>query len=97
MVLITGQRQYLSPDGPFGNISPPFTPAWVEGPSAIRIADDYVVYFDCYRQHHYGAVRSRNLKDWEDITSRIGFPNGTRHGTVLQVPKSVVGRLSEAR
>jgi len=86
-----------SPEGPFGDISAPFTPAWVEGPSAIRIGDNYLVYFDCYRQHHYGAVRSRNLKDWEDVTSLLTFPKGTRHGTVLQVPKLVVDKLSEAQ
>lgn len=85
------------PEGPFGEVSAPFTPSWVEGPSAIRIGDDYVVYFDCYRDHHYGAIRSRNLKDWEDITSRVSFPQGTRHGTVLQVPKSVIAKLSEAQ
>jgi beta-xylosidase len=85
------------PKGPFGEVSAPFTPSWVEGPSAIRIGDDYVVYFDCYRDHHYGAIRSRNLKDWEDITSRVSFPQGTRHGTVLQVPKSVIAKLSEAQ
>lgn len=86
-----------SPEGPFDDISAPFTPSWVEGPSAIRIGDDYVVYFDCYTQHRYGAMRSRNLKDWEDITSQISFPKGVRHGTVLQVPKLVVDKLSEAQ
>jgi hypothetical protein len=86
-----------SPAGPFGDIAPPFTPAWVEGPSAIRIGDDFIVYFDCYREGHYGAVRSRNLQDWEDVTSRISFPKGVRHGTVLRVPKAVVAKLCEVR
>ncbi len=86
-----------SPEGPFGAASAPFTSSWVEGPSAIRIGDEYVVFFDCYTKGHYGAARSRNLKDWEDITSRVSFPQGTRHGTVLRVPKSVVDKLSEAR
>jgi hypothetical protein len=81
------------PEGPFGSLSPPFTPDWVEGPSAIRIQDEYLVYFDCYRQHRYGAVRSRNLQDWEDVSSRISFPKGARHGTVLEVPESVVDGL----
>ncbi len=85
------------PEGPFGAVSALFTPSWVEGPSAICIGDDYVVYFDCYTKGCYGAVRSRNLKDWEDVTSRLTFPKGARHGTVLQVPKSVTDRLSEAR
>jgi len=86
-----------SSQGPFGPASAPFTPNWVEGPTAIRIGYDHVVYFDCYTKGCYGAVRSRNLKDWEDITSRLTFPKGARHGTVLQVPKSVADRLSEAR
>jgi beta-xylosidase len=86
-----------SPEGPFGAASAPFTPSWVEGPSAIRVGDDFIVYFDCYTKGHYGAVRSRNLKDWEDITFRVNFPKGARHGTVLRVPQSVVERLSETR
>ena len=81
------------PEGPFGPASAPITPSWVEGPSAIRIGDEYVVYFDCYTNGHYGAARSRNLKEWEDITSQVSFPPGTRHGTVLRVPKSVVDKL----
>ena len=85
-----------SPEGPFGAASAPFTPSWVEGPSAIRVGDDYIVYFDCYTKGHYGAVRSRNLKDWEDITSRVSFPKGARHGTVLRAPRSVVDRLIDA-
>jgi hypothetical protein len=86
-----------SPEGPFGDVSAPFTSNWVEGPSAMRIGDDYVVYFDYYTKGHYGAVRSRNLKDWKDVTSRLLFPKGARHGTVLQVPKSVVDKVSETR
>ena len=86
-----------SAEGPFGEVSPPFTPSWVEGPSAIRIGDDYIVYFDCYTKGCYGAVRSRNLKDWEDITSRLDFPKGARHGTVLEMPRSVVDGLSAKR
>ena len=82
-----------APDGPFADLSPPFTPSWVEGPSAIRIGDDYIVYFDCYRDGHYGAVRSRDLTHWEDITSRVSFPKGARHGTVLRVPRRIIGGL----
>ena len=83
----------VSPEGPFGDAYVPFTPSWVEGPTAIRIGDDYLVYFDCYTKGHYGAMRSRNLKDWEDVTSRLAFPKGARHGTVLRVTKVVVDRL----
>jgi beta-xylosidase len=82
-------------EGPFTDIAPPFTRDWVEGPTAIRIGKDYVVYFDCYRDHHYGAVRSRDMNTWEDITALISFPAGARHGTVLAVPEKVVARLRD--
>jgi hypothetical protein len=88
--------------GPFGAPSAPFTPkgVWVEGPTAIKIGDDYLVYFDAYRNKHYGAMRSRDLKTWEDVTAKMSFPDEAtplrmRHGTIVAVPQSLVQRLRE--
>jgi hypothetical protein len=88
------------PAGPFGELALPFTPPglWVEGPTALKIGDDYVVYFDAYTKKHYGAMRSRDLKTWEDVTAKMSFPDeGTpvrmRHGTVIEVPRRMVERL----
>lgn len=80
-------------EGPFTDLSAPFTRDWVEGPTAIKVGDSYVVYYDCYREKHYGAVRSRDLKTWEDITDKIKFPSGARHGTVIEVPASLIATL----
>ena len=86
--------------GPYTNLGPPFTPEglWVEGPTAIKIGDEYFVYFDAYKKEHYGAMRSRDLKTWEDVTDKMTFPKeGTpvrmRHGTVIAVPVEIVERL----
>lgn len=88
------------PQGPFGELSAPFTPAglWVEGPTALRIGDEYLVYFDAYTKKHYGALRSKDLKTWEDVTAQMSFPNeGTpqrmRHGTVIEVPLALIDTL----
>ena len=89
LLLATGP----SVEGPFTGISPPFTASWVEGPSALRVGDSYIVYFDAYRNHHYGAVRSRDLRQWEDITAQVSFPKGAQHGTMLQVPADIVTNL----
>ena len=78
------------PDGPFAPPGPPFTPSWVEGPTALRLGDEYIVYFDCYRDHHYGAMLSKDLAHWTDVTSRLAMPPGIRHGTALQVPEDIV-------
>jgi hypothetical protein len=86
--------------GPFGPLSAPITPAkvWCEGPSAIKIGAEYLVYFDAYQDERYGAMRSRDMKTWEDVSAKMSFPDeGTpirmRHGTVLAVPEPIVRRL----
>ncbi len=84
--------------GPYGPASEPFTGNyWAEGPSAIKVGKRWVVYFDKYRDKRYGAVASADLKTWEDISDRVKFPAGTRHGTVLRVPRSVLGKLLELK
>ena len=82
--------------GPFGPLGEPFTQDWVEGPSAIQIGDETLVYFDAYRDRHYAAMRSTDLETWEDITAQISMPPGARHGTVFEVPREVVVNLMEA-
>lgn len=86
--------------GPFGALSRPITPAgvWAEGPTAIKIGDDYLVYFDAYRNKHYGAMRSRDMQTWEDVSDKMSFPDEDtplrmRHGTVIAVPQSLIQRL----
>ncbi len=72
--------------GPYTGLTEPFTGDWVEGPTVAKIGDDYIVYFDHYaRPQHYGAMRSRDLKTWEDVTAEMTFPPGQRHGTVIAI------------
>lgn len=68
---------------------------WVEGPTVTKIGDKWIVYFDRYRQHHMGGIESTDLENWTDITEKIHFPSGTRHGTFFKAPKSVFEKLLE--
>jgi PelA/Pel-15E family pectate lyase len=79
--------------GPYGAASPPFSPDWVEGPTAARINNEWVVYFDMYRDKRYGAVKSADLKNWETVTDKLSMPAGARHGTVFTVSDAVLARL----
>ena len=74
--------------GPYSKPSAPITGNyWAEGPTAIKTGSDWIVYFDKYTQHTYGAVRSGDLKTWTDISDKVSFPKGTRHGTVFTVSR----------
>ena len=73
-------------EGGYGKPSPPITGNyWAEGPTATRIGNEWIVYFDKYTQHSYGAVSSPDLKTWTDISDKVSFPKGLRHGTVFTV------------
>lgn len=58
---------------------------WAEGPTAIKKGNKWIVYFDKYRDHVYGAVESNDLNTWQDISDKISFPEGTRHGTIFTI------------
>lgn len=77
-----------------GSISDAISWSWVEGPTVTKIGDDWIVYFDQYKEQRFGAIKSKNLKNWEDISNELVFPEGIRHGTVFKVSKDVLSRLN---
>jgi hypothetical protein len=83
-----------SVEGQYTSASEPITgDYWAEGPTAIKIGEEWVVYFDKYMDHRMGAVSSPDLQNWTDISDSIIFPEGTRHGTVLKVSRKVLDKL----
>jgi hypothetical protein len=79
-----------SPLGPWKNISGPLTEKFTEGPCALKIGDDWLIYFDAYREKIYGALRTRDFKTFTNITSEVSFPEGHKHGTALAVPREIL-------
>jgi beta-xylosidase len=80
--------------GPLEQISPPITGSyWAEGPSAVRLSGQWIVYFDKYKLNQIGAVRSSDLKQWEDVSDEMHFPPGAQHGSVLEIPFGRVKHL----
>ncbi|GAA4294075.1 prolyl oligopeptidase family serine peptidase [Aestuariibaculum suncheonense] len=81
-------------DGPYSEASAPITGKfWAEGPTAIKMNGKWIVYFDKYTDHKYGAVQSTDLKHWEDISNKIEFPSGTRHGTIFTISQEEFQKL----
>ncbi|HEX7902406.1 MAG TPA: glycoside hydrolase family 43 protein [Chitinophagaceae bacterium] len=80
--------------GNFSNPSAPITGNyWAEGPTAIKIGNQWIVYFDKYRDHRYGAVVSADLINWIDISDKIVMPKGIRHGSVFRITKEELKTL----
>lgn len=81
------------PLGPWQNVSAPFTEKFTEGPCALKVGKDWLIYFDSYRKHLYGAVKTRDFRTFTDITSQVVFPPGHKHGTALRVPRQILDGL----
>lgn len=80
--------------GPWSKPSAPISgPEWAEGPTPIRLGSSWYIYFDKYQDHRYGVIRSQDLVTWEDLSPRLQFPQGARHGTVFSVPQAILGGL----
>ncbi len=73
-------------EGPWTEISEPFTEAWAEGPSVLKIDGTYFVYYDHYRKpQQYRSIATKNWKDWQDTTNLMILPAGARHGAFLKI------------
>ncbi|WP_210420843.1 glycosyl hydrolase family 28 protein [Chitinophaga sp. XS-30] len=81
--------------GPYTKPSVPITGNyWAEGPTALKIKDTWIVYFDKYTQHKYGAVTSADLENWTDVSDRLVMPDGIRHGTAFTISAAEFNRLA---
>jgi len=80
--------------GPYGAASAPITGEyWAEGPTSLKIGNSWLLYFDKYRDHKYGALRSADLSKWEDISDEISLPKGIRHGSILKITQGELKKL----
>lgn len=75
-------------EGPYNNITQPITGNyWAEGPTVIKINNEWYVFFDKYTEHQYGAIKSADLKTWTDISDQIKMPKNMRHGSIFRISK----------
>jgi len=89
-----------SPDGPWSEVSEPFSRDWIEGPSIAKIGNEWWIYYDAYRKpQHYGAMKTSDWQHFEDVTEQVQFPADHRHGTVVTIDEATARKLqaSEAK
>ncbi len=80
-------------EGPYGAASEPISPDWVEGPSVLKMNDSWIIYYDEYTRHRYGAIRSADFRHWEIISESVQFAADSRHGSAFAAPRSIAEQL----
>lgn len=83
-----------SPTGPWSPPGEPIGGDWVEGPSVLKVGQDWLIYFDHYTEpKRYGALSTRDWRTYTEVTDRMTFPKDFRHGTAFAVPRKVLDAL----
>lgn len=82
-----------SPLGPWKNISAPFTGKLTEGPTVLQLGDEWLIYYDAYGESTYGAVKTSDFLTLTDISDQVHFPEGHKHGTVVEITKEELTNL----
>lgn len=66
---------------------------WAEGPAPLQVGEYVYVYFDKYTENVFGAIRSKDMVHWEDVSEQVRFPEDMRHGTAFTVKERVLTGL----
>ena len=65
-----------------------------EGPCAIQVGSEWLVYCDYWSKGKNGLFSTTDFNTMKCITNELHFPTWVRHGTALKVPKAAVNLLS---
>jgi Glycosyl hydrolases family 43 len=79
--------------GPYQNVSKAFTDNFTEGPSVVKIKDQWLVYYDAYRKKTYDAMATKDFIHFSDVSSKVKLPQGHKHGTIVIVKRKLIKQL----
>lgn len=82
-----------NPLGPYTNVSESYSDYKTEGPSVIKLGDEWLIYFDSYGNKSYEAVATKDFKHFEKANDRISVPAEHKHGTIFKASKKDLERL----
>lgn len=82
------------PAGPYSAASTPFSDKLTEGPTVVKVKNDWLIYFDSYGAKKYEAVRTKDFIHFEKINHLINLPEGHKHGTIVPVDRKTLKMLT---
>lgn len=83
--------------GPWSELSEPFTDSWSEGPSVLKLDEEYLIYYDQYnRPQHMRVASTKDFKIFKDVTDQCTFPEISKHGGFIEITQTEAKRLKTA-
>lgn len=84
------------PTGPWSNISAPLTDKFTEGPSVVKTAKEWLIYYDSYRTKDFRALKTLDFKTFASANADISVPADHKHGTIFKISKAELKTLLKA-
>lgn len=76
--------------GPYIDCSTAITGHLTEGPTVIRIKNEWLIYYDAYGDKKYGAIKTKDFKHFTDISQQVRLPTGHKHGTIFKTTRKTL-------
>lgn len=84
-----------TPIGPWKNVSKAFTDNFTEGPSVVKLKNEWLIYYDSYRKKIYEASATKDFIHFENVTNTVQIPQGHKHGTIVTVKKKFIKQFKK--
>lgn len=85
-----------SPYGPFHSPTRTFGRTFSEGPCALKLGKEWLIYFDQYHPQEYTAVSTTDFQTFTPIPERVSIPMKHKHGTIVKVKRKTLERILKA-
>ncbi|MBL7737989.1 MAG: glycoside hydrolase family 43 protein [Chitinophagaceae bacterium] len=82
-----------TPQGPWKNVSKPFSDKFTEGPAVVKLKEEWLIYYDSYQKKIYEASATKDFIHFENVAGKVNVPEGHKHGTIVTVKKKMVNDL----
>lgn len=79
--------------GPYTGVTDAVTDILTEGPSVVKVKDQWLMYYDAYGDKTYKALGTQDFKKFVDASSRLSIPEGHKHGTIVPVPQRLIKKI----
>jgi len=86
-----------NPAGPYSKVSAAFTSEFTEGPSVVKLKDEWLIYYDAYRKKTYDAFQTKDFISFKDVSDKVSIPAGHKHGTIFIADKNILEGLLKYR
>jgi hypothetical protein len=83
--------------GPWTDASKGLTDFCTEGPTVLKIGEDWYIYYEVYRDGRFEAIKTKNFKSFTDASGEINVPVGHKHGTIFLSDEDVLKKIKSSR